>query len=204
MAEIKGIERIKARILAEANEYAAAKDAESAKKCDALLAERAAQSAEKSEQILARAASDAEAARKNAVSGGESRERSEMLKLRVEMADKAFDAALAKLAHQPEDKYVPAMAKLLANAVNLSLKDGMSAALSMSERDSVFADAILAAAQPLITKKVTLTRSDKASPIAAGFILLCGDIEINCSGEKMIETARPALEKQVLDVLFAK
>lgn len=28
MAEIKGIERIKARILAEANEYAAAKDAE--------------------------------------------------------------------------------------------------------------------------------------------------------------------------------
>ena len=73
MAEIKGIERIKARILAEANEYAAAKDAESAKKCDALLAERAAQSAEKSEQILARAASDAEAARKNAVSGGESR-----------------------------------------------------------------------------------------------------------------------------------
>ena len=60
MAEIKGIERIKARILAEANEYAAAKDAESAKKCDALLAERAARSAEKSEQILARAASDAE------------------------------------------------------------------------------------------------------------------------------------------------
>lgn len=96
MAEIKGIERIKARILAEANEYAAAKDAESAKKCDALLAERATQSAEKSEQILARAASDAEAARKNAVSGGESRERSEMLKLRVEMADKAFDAALGK------------------------------------------------------------------------------------------------------------
>ncbi len=202
MAEIKGIKRIKARILAEANEYAAAKDAETAKKCDEILAQRAKESAVKAEQILARAGSEADAARKNAVASGESRERSEMLRLRVEMADKAFDAALAKLSHLPEDKYVPAMAKLLAQAVNLSLSDGMSAALSLNERDSVFADAILAQAKPLFTKKVTVTKSDSTSPIGAGFILICGDIEINCSGEKMIKAARQTLEKQTLDVLF--
>lgn len=202
MAEIKGIERIKARILAEANEYAAAKDAETAKKCDEILAQRAKESAAKAEQILARAGSEADAARKNAVASGESRERSEMLRLRVEMADKAFDAALAKLSHLPEDKYIPAMAKLLAQAVNLSLNDGMSAALSLNERDSAFADAILAQAKPLFTKKVTVTKSDRTSPIGAGFILICGDIEINCSGEKMIKAARQTLEKQTLDVLF--
>ena len=204
MAEIKGIERITARILEEAGAYAAAKDAETKEKCESLLSERARMSAQKAKQILARADADAEAVRKAAASGSESRERNELLKLRVEMADKAFDAALAKLSHQPEDKYVPAMAGLLADAVNQTLADGTHAFLSLNARDSAFADSILAAAKPLITKNVTLEKSDTPASIAAGFILLCGDIEINCSGEKMIAAARTSLEKQVLDILFAK
>lgn len=203
MAEIKGIQRIQERILAEAKEYAAAKEAEAKKKCDELLAERAGINAQKAEQILARAKADADAVRKNAVNGSESRERSEMLKLRVEMSGKAFDAACRKLSHLPQDRYVPAMARLLAEAVNLSLGDGTQAALSLNSRDSAFADAILASAKPMLTKNVTLVKADSPAPISAGFLLLCGDIEINCSGEKMIETARPALEKNVLDILFA-
>ena len=96
------------------------------------------------------------------------------------------------------------MARLLADAVNQTLADGTHAHLSLNARDSAFADAILAAAKPLITKNVTLEKAETPASIAAGFILLCGDIEINCSGEKMIAAARPSLEKQVLDILFAK
>ena len=47
MAEIKGIERITARILEEAGAYAAAKDAETKEKCESLLSERARMSAQK-------------------------------------------------------------------------------------------------------------------------------------------------------------
>ena len=204
MAEIKGIERIKERILAEANDYAASKQAEAEKKSGALLAERAENNVKKAEQILARAKAESDAIRKNAESGSQSRERNELLRLRSQMCDKAFETALFKLAHQPEDKYVPAMAKLLAEAVNLSLNDGAQAALSLNERDRALADAILAAAKPLFTKQVTVAASDTVSPITAGFILLCGDIEINCSGEALLKTARPTLEKQVLDILFAQ
>ena len=83
MAEIKGIERITERILEEADAYAAAKDAETKEKCETLLSERARISAQKTEQILARADADAEAVRKAAASGSESRERNDLLKLRV-------------------------------------------------------------------------------------------------------------------------
>ena len=53
MAEIKGIERITARILEEAGAYAAAKDAETKEKCESLLSERARMSAQKVKQIAA-------------------------------------------------------------------------------------------------------------------------------------------------------
>lgn len=199
---IKGIDRIDARILAEAESYAAAQADEAEKQAQALLDAQRRKTAAKTEEILSRARTQAQALTESAESSAGMRERNALLALKVEMADKAFSAALEKLTHMPQDRYVPAMAALLADAVNGGLPDGAQAYLSLNERDMAFADAIIRAAEPQFTKNVTVACAAKSTPIRAGFLVICGDIELNCSGETLIAAARDRLEKPVLDILF--
>jgi len=45
--------------------------------------------------------------------------------------------------------------------------------------------------------------SDKNANIEGGFIIKCGDVELNCSIRTLVEGIRPKLEAQVATVLFA-
>lgn len=202
--QIKGIDRINARILAEAEEYAAAEKQKAQAQADEMLASARKKAEEKAAAILSKAKESAAAAVENAKSGAGMKERNSLLSLKVEMAGKAFDAALAKLAHLPKEEYIRAMSALLVSAVNGGLADGDNASLAMNEKDAEFAEAILAAASPAFTKKVTVTKARETVDVEAGFLLICGDIEINCSAKTVVEAARDTLEKPVLDILFGE
>lgn len=200
--QVKGLDRINARILEQANEYAAGQLENAAKQAEASSAKVLDAAKEKAAEIVQKAKESAASLRENAKSSAGMRERSHLLSLKAEMCDSAFDAAVEKLAHLPGDMYVPAMARLLASAVNSQLADGERALLVMNPKDASFADEILAQAKKDYTKKVTVEKADYTTGIRAGFILECSDIEINCSAEKLIASARDSLEKTVLGILF--
>ena len=200
--KITGLDKITARILAEAESFAEAEIKKARAEADERLAAAEKKSAVQSAERLDRARAEAEALTASAVGSAERRERGALLALRVELADKAFDAALEKLSHLPEDAYVPAMAALLAETVNAGLDDGASAFLSLNDRDMAFAEKILEAAKSKYAKAVTVAKAEKSAPIRAGFLLICGDIEFNCSAEAILAAARDSLEKPVLDILF--
>lgn len=201
---VKGAEKISARIAAEAQAYA-----------DAEISKAKAQAAEASEVILKKAQNKANdiiekaneqssALMDNAKGNAGMREKNNLLALKVEMLDKAFSLAHEKLDNMPESEYVSAMAALLANAVNAEMPDASKALLKVSKKDALTGEKFIDAAKPLFNKKVEISLSDEYARISSGFILDCGDIEINCSAETLIASSRDKLEKQVLAVLFGE
>ena len=54
-----------------------------------------------------------------------------------------------------------------------------------------------------VTGTGMLTLSEETRPIQGGFILVDGDVEVNCAFETLVRLQREKLEKEVADALFA-
>ncbi len=91
--QVKGLDRINARILEQANEYAAEQLENAAKQAEASSAKVLDAAKEKAAEIVQKAKESAASLRENAKSSAGMRERSHLLSLKAEMCDSAFDAA---------------------------------------------------------------------------------------------------------------
>ena len=49
-----------------------------------------------------------------------------------------------------------------------------------------------------------LTLSEETRPIRGGFVMVDGDVEINCAFETLIQLQREKLEREVARVLFGE
>ena len=203
-SNIKGVERINARIIAEAEEFAADQKARAEAEAEKILSAATKSSGEKVNAILDRANEKAAALIESAKSSAGMRERNSMLALKVEMMEKAFEKALEKIIGLPDDKYVTAIAALLAETANSFLFDGAKAEIYFGEKDTPLAEKILAAAKNAITVNADIAVGNKNIGAKAGFVLACGDTEVNCSAETIIASAKNSLEKQVLGILFGE
>ena len=54
----------------------------------------------------------------------------------------------------------------------------------------------------MVTGTGLLTLSEETRPIKGGFIMVDGDIEVNCAFETLVRLQREKLEKEVAGVLF--
>jgi len=226
---MNGIEKITARISADADQEIAQLKAQAQQQADAILADSAAQAEALSAEILARGRKAADERLERLQSAAQMETRKLKLAAKQEVLGEAFDAALQRLCSMPDDAYISMLANLAVKAASsgkekliFSLKDRsrigkqvVVAANEMLLKDrapelpSSVADSKVGAFLGKVMNNTTaivtgtgLTLSEETRNIKGGFIMVDGDVEINCTFETLVRLQREKLEKEVAQVLF--
>ena len=155
-----------------------------------------------------------------------------LLSAKQEMLSQAFDAALEKLLSLPQEEYVELLAKLCVKASSTGREE-----LIFSPADKAkIGTKVAARANELLAKAVApklleaatqgklgavlettvntvtaiakgtamLTVADETRDIRGGFILVGDGVEVNCAFDVLVRLSRPELERQVAQLLFGE
>lgn len=217
-----GLEKIKDKIIAEAQLDAQKTIEDAQKKCSEILL-RASGDADNIKAELDDAAHrEAESIISRAKSGAALEKRNIIAEARSHATDLAFETAKKEILALPKDKYTEFLAKLLISALSSQLdieranhalygeemsEEPIDVLLSQEDISSVGAELIPAAKRLSVGKPVSgaLSRAGVSVDIAkieGGMIVRIGDLDINCSVESMIEAAKERLEGDVAKILF--
>lgn len=175
-------------ILAEARALAADIEAKSAAQAETMLAD-----------ARAKAALDAEDRLRMAESGAEQKARQIILAARIEAVNETLDAAAEALNAMPTKEYFDALISLA--VANAATGQGQ---LRLSSRDiaRLPADFEQRLNEALAANGASVFVGTEPAPIDNGFILIYGDIEINCSFEALLEAYRDELKETVCNIIF--
>lgn len=198
---MNGIQNIIDRILADAAAECAAVTADADARCEELRAHY--KEAEESEyaKVLSAGARDAEqrVERRGSVAVLEAKK--QVLATKQEMVLAAFERAAQLLSELPEDRYVPLLARLSADASRTGAEE-----LAFSARDaSRIGQAVCDAANELLRragKTANLTVSADARKIRGGVVVINGDIETNCSVDTLVSQYKNELSGRVAATLL--
>lgn len=198
---MNGIEKIIARIEADAVAEVEAIKAESVRACEEKKAsyEKAAQ--EEYWKIFKKGTKDAEmrVERLGSVSVLESKK--QILTTKQEMVAVAFQQAIDTIIDLPENDYIDLLANLAATASRTGKEHIV---LSAGDRSRLGKTVCIKANEALskMGKTAALTLSEQSRNIRGGLILNDGNIEVNCSIETLVEMSRNELASQVAGILF--
>ncbi len=226
---MNGIEKITARIASDAEQEIAQLQAQAQQEADAILAENAAQAQRLSDDILARGRKSADERLERLQSAAQMEKRKLKLAAKQEVLGEAFELALKKLCTLPEQEYIDlltalalkasttgkeklifsqkdraAVGKRVVAAVNEALLKEMAPELPGAVAESKVG-AFLGKVVNNTTAMVTgtgLVLSEETRNIKGGFIMVDGDVEINCTFETLVRLQREKLEKEVAQTLF--
>ena len=221
-----GIEKITARIRADAD----AELAQLREHTEAQILEIQTQSKTQADQertaILARGRRAAEERLERLKSAAQLERRKLELAAKQEVLSEAFEQALEKLCALPEEEYIQLLTGMVLQAVSTGREQ-----LVFSPRDrSRIGKQVVVAANEALVKEVApelpdslvgallgkvvnsaaaqitgtglLSLSEETRPIRGGFILVDGPVEVNCSFETLFRLQREKLEKQAAEILF--
>ncbi len=198
--------------LADARERAEATVTEARARADELRASLAVRTEREAEDIVSRAKSSAAMLGRNV-----------LLDAKSAMIDRAFDAALESFCRLPEKEYFDLLVNLLTDAVTTRVEEQktmialygegeadlsvpFSVVLSAADREKYGArlvDAVKASGKlPKDAPDVLL--SERTAPIRGGLILAYGDVESNCSLERLVAAERTRSESVVYQTLFGE
>lgn len=219
-----GLDKITGKIISEAKKDADGIIAEASKRCseimfeagkdaDKIRAELEEKAQKSAENIIARAKSSAAMQKRGALLAAKSR-----------AVDKAFDTAYSEIMHLPEEKYCELLSKLTAEAflseldaerTNISLygeenvetPERYEIVFSKNDREKYGKIVLEGVGRIVIGKEsrdtvAKLVISKKTADIDGGIILVCGDIEINCSLSSVFSQVRERLEPEISALLF--
>lgn len=227
---MNGIEKITAKIAADAEADVARLLAETEEKVHAIEQEAQAQAEKERADILKRGQKAADERLERLQSASQMEKRKLILAAKQEVVGEAFELALEKLCQLPDKELVDLLAAL---AVEASTTGREALVFSVKDRSRIGKQVVLAANEALVkgvkpelpgsladtkmgaildkvvqstTAMVTgtgqLTLSEETRPIQGGFIMLDGDIEINCTFETLVRMQRESLERAVAGKLF--
>ena len=204
--------------------------AEARRQADEITAPAAAQAKRESEEILARgrrAASERLERLKSAarMEGGKLE-----LAAKQEVLNEAFGLALEKLCTLPEEAYIALLTRLVLEASSTGKEQLIFSARDRARvgKQVVVAanEALVSQVVPELPEAITgswmgallgkvvhstaalvtgtgmLTLSEETRPIRGGFILVDGDMEVNCAFDVMIQLQRESLEREAAEILF--
>ena len=198
---MNGIERITARIRADAEAECAAIRAESEARCAEIRAENERLAQEQYWKLVREGVKDTEQRVQRMGRTARLEARKGVLTMKQESVSKAFDRAKEKIAELPEKDYVAFLAREAAEAAVTGQEEVI---LSKKDRAAVGAK-VVKAANELLAKKGAdgvLTLSDDTREMTGGLILKQGDIEVNCTVDTLLELSRGELAARVAEVLF--
>lgn len=197
---MEGIEKITARIVADAEGEIARLRQENEEKINAVTAE--AQSAAEAEalELLVRGRRAAEERRERLSSSAAVECRKLELAAKQELTGEAFAAAVEELCHLPREQYIALIASLTAEAA--AGEEQMI--LNPQDAEEIGTEAVLMANTALRAagKPGHVTLSAERRSIPGGFILTHGDVELNCAFDTLVRLQREKLEKEVVGILF--
>lgn len=199
----EGAERIRQRILADAQTKANAIRSEAAAAADSIMAEAKKQAAANREDILTQARKLAEEHKRRILGMSMLETRKEMLTAKQDIIENAFQQAIAKLSASDDKTYFAILRDMLIATV-----DTGEETVILSERDAAripsgFWDDVnlaLAAAG----KKGSLSSSAETRNISGGFILRSAGVEINNSFLSLLTILRDDLEPEIAGILFTE
>ena len=107
---------------------------------------------------------------------------------------------MEQLCSLPREDYLALIAALAAEAA----EGNEMMLLNRHDAEELGAEAILMANTALCAagKPGKLTLGSETRPIPGGFILSCGDVELNCAFDTLVRLQREKLEKEVAAILF--
>lgn len=197
---MEGIEKITARIVADAESEIARLQQENEEKISAVTAE--AQSAAEAEamELLVRGRRAAEERRERLSSSAAVECRKLELAAKQELIGEAFAAAVEELCRLPREQYIALIAALTAEAA--AGEEQMI--LNPQDAEEIGTEAVLMANTALRAagKPGHVTLSAERRGIPGGFILTHGDVELNCAFDTLVRLQREKLEKEAVGILF--
>lgn len=198
---MNGIEKITARIAADADNEIAQVQAEARASVERIRASYAAQ-AESAEKAICERGRKAAAERKERLANmAQMESKKAVLAAKQEMLDRAFADALIKLTELPAEEKIKLLAGLAAKA---SVSGTEEVVFSAKDRDTIGAGTVEAANRILADsgKNAGLILSEKTAAIDGGFLLNDRDVEVNCAFETLVRLTRGEIAGQVAKVLF--
>lgn len=197
---MNGIEKIAARIEADAKAEIDVLNAETDAQCAAITAEAEAKAAEAYEKRMAKGKADCEVRVQRLGATADMEARKAILAFKQEMVGEAFAKAIEAIIALPKEEYVEFLASQAAAASSNGYEE-----LVFSERDQAVAEAAAKRANAILKEKgkeAHLSVSAETAEIPGGLILRQGDIEVNCAVDTLVGLYRNRLAGQVAGILF--
>ena len=194
---MKGIEKITARIAADAEAANSAVREESAKRIAEIRAEYEKKAQEQSAAILRAGEREAQQLASRVERTAQLEAKRELLAVKQEMVSKAFELAKSKFAQMPQAEYVAYLSRGVVAACS------GEAQLVLNARDKEAYGAQLEVLVNVLLKgKGSVTVAEETADIIGGFILKQGNVEVNGTIDILLELIRGELAAQVAQVLF--
>ena len=228
---MEGIEKITAKIAEDAQAEVNRLMAETSEKVKAIQTSAAAQAQQEANEIVEKGRMAASERLERLSSAAQMERRKLELSAKQEVLGEAFDLALSKLCALPEKDYIDLLTKLALEASSsgkerliFSQKDrnkvGKQVVIAANEalvkerapalpeevtksKVGAFVDKLVHSTAAAVTGAGMLTLSQETRDIQGGFIMVDGDVEINCAFETLVRLQREKLERKVADALFA-
>lgn len=227
---MEGIEKITAKIAQDAQAEIDQINAQAQAQADEIRAQARAQAKKLSDDILSRGEKAAAERLERLKSAAQMERRKLELSAKQEVLGEAFDKALEQLCSLPEKEYIDLLTRLALEASStgreqlvFSQKDrarvGKQVVVAANEamaknvapelpgsitgnKVGAFLGKVVNSTAAMVAGTGMLTLSERTAPIRGGFIMVDGDVEINCAFETLVRLQREKLEKEVANVLF--
>ena len=217
-----GIEKIIKQILSAAQAKADTIIGDAKARCAQIEADLEAKKQEIDVSLEDEAVKEGESTKMRARSAIAKHKRDSVLSIRATLLDRAFEEARLALINLGTEEYRELFSALLAKTICervQSEEDSMRLygedisctqyQLIMNKKDKdAHGKAIIEQARRAVVGKLSpevldrLVLADKSANISGGFIIKCGNVELNCSVDSIISEIRPRLEAEVAEVLF--
>lgn len=198
---MNGINKITDRIAAEAREEIAAIEAETAEKCREIEREYDEKAREEHDKLIAAGKKDCELQLQRLASAATMESKKSVLSLKQSAVSKVLELSITRLCSLPEQQYIDFLSKLAGNAAFTGEEELI---FNARDRETVARTATRAANELLRARGIHpgLSISDTVGDFRGGVMVKQGDIEVNCSVEKLVELSRDDLAAEIAQVLF--
>lgn len=198
---MNGLDKITARLKADAEADAAALVEKTAQEADAMISEYRIAADSEYLRLEEQALANAESMKEQQLSAARLDAGKQILTLKQELLSEAFSLAENKLRQLPPEQYSCLLVKL---AVKASRTGTEELVFNAEDRLQYGADVVKLANAALaeMGKKAELTLSSREYPIGGGLVLKDGAIEVNCSLATLLETRREELSVEAARHLF--
>jgi len=200
---MEGIDKITERIAAETQIEIEALQAEAAEKCRVIKEEYSGRAQEEYWKLVREGAKECEAYGQRLAGAAALEAKKSVLAMKQDTVSRVFDKAMETLRSLPEKQYIEFMARQAASAASTGLEE-----IVFNARDkAAYAKAVTKEANEMLRHRgllPKLTVSEKTGSFEGGLMVKQGDIEVNCTIEKLVELSKSELAPKVAAVLFAE